>query len=263
MLICQCTREILTAARTYYVRTDGNDSNDGLANTAAGAFLTIQKAVDVALNTLDFGGFDVTIQIGDGSYSAGANILGPQVGKGILRILGNATTPSNVVVTATNANGFSFDRGIVAFIRDLEVRTVTSGVSIRSLGGSTVTLANIVFGSAATYHMLAFSGGTLFPQDYTIAGGALTHLSVTFGGLAWAENRTITLTGTPNFSTSFLYVETGGVYRAAGLTFSGSATGTRYFVYSNGVVQTATAGPNLNYFPGNVAGVANTGGQYV
>jgi hypothetical protein len=260
MLICQCTRELLTAARTYYVRTDGNDSNSGLDNTAAGAFLTIQKAVDVALNTLDFGGFNVTIQVGDGTYTTGANVVGPQVGRGTLTIQGNASTPGNVVISTTNAHGIALDRGALVSVRDLELRTATSGVALRVSSQAHASVTNVVFGAAATYHMQAF-GGQLSLNNYTIAGSAPVHLAVSFGAIAYIENKTVTLTGTPNFSTSFVYAEMCGVFRAQSVTFSGSATGTRYYVLMNAAIQ--TLGGGANYLPGNQAGQATNGGEYL
>jgi hypothetical protein len=258
MLICN--RELLKAPRTYYVRTDGNDNNSGLTNDAAGAFLTIQKAADVVLHTLDVGGFDVTIQIGDGNYTAGATLIGPQVGKGNLIIQGNATTPSNVVVTSTNAHTFQVARDLVVSIRDLEMRTVASGMCLRSINRATVSISNVVFGPAATYHIQVFNA-ELNPGSYTIAGSTETHMSVGFGAVVYAENRTITLTGTPHFSTAYLYAEMCGVYRATGVTFVGSATGVRHYVIANAAVQTNGAG--LNYFPGNQPGQVNSGGQFL
>jgi hypothetical protein len=259
MLICQCTRELLTAARTYYVRTDGNDSNSGLENTAGGAFLTIQKAVDVALNTLDFGGFNVIIQLGDGTYTTGANIVGPQVGRGTLTIQGNATTPGNVVISTTNAHGIALDRGALVSVRDLELRTATSGVALR-VSQAHASVTNVIFGAAATFHMQAY-GGLLSLNNYTIAGSTPVHLHVSFGGTAYIENKTITLTGTPNFSTSFAYLEMCGVFRAQSVTFSGSATGIRYYALMNAAIQ--TLGGGANYLPGNQAGQLSTGGQYL
>jgi hypothetical protein len=43
-------------------------------------------------------------------------------------------------------------------------------------------------------------------------------------------------------------------------TFSGSATGNRSDIVTNGVIQTAGAGPNL--LPGNSAGTTATGRHY-
>ncbi|TKT73671.1 DUF2793 domain-containing protein [Afipia massiliensis] len=68
-------REVLTANRTYYVRTDGSNSNDGLSNASGGAFLTLQKAIDIVA-ALDLSIYNVTIQVGSGTYTSGAAVNG-------------------------------------------------------------------------------------------------------------------------------------------------------------------------------------------
>lgn len=59
------TPQQTTAALTYYVRTDGNDANTGLANTAGGAFKTIQKAINSVPKHVDH---LVNIYVAAGTY---------------------------------------------------------------------------------------------------------------------------------------------------------------------------------------------------
>jgi hypothetical protein len=92
------TNPALTADTTFYVRTDGNDSNTGLANTSGAAWLTIQKAINYLLAT-DLGGFTATIQLGDGTYSHSAGITAYRPFRnGFVKLLGNTGTPANVII---------------------------------------------------------------------------------------------------------------------------------------------------------------------
>jgi hypothetical protein len=56
-------RPMLTANRIYYVRSDGSDSNSGLANSAGEAFASLARAV-ITVSSLDLGIYNVTIKIG-------------------------------------------------------------------------------------------------------------------------------------------------------------------------------------------------------
>ncbi|MFD1903842.1 hypothetical protein ACFSQ7_06780 [Paenibacillus rhizoplanae] len=60
------TPQQTTADVTYYVRTDGNDGNTGLGNTAGGAFRTIQKAISMIPKMVNH---TATISVAAGTYT--------------------------------------------------------------------------------------------------------------------------------------------------------------------------------------------------
>jgi hypothetical protein len=253
-------RQTLTAARTYYVRTDGNDSNTGLANTSGGAFLTIQKAVDTVA-ALDLSIYDVTIQVGNGTYTTTTN-LKSTVGAGTVTIQGDVGTPSNVVISTTSANNFlgnaiSGKWGITG----LKMQTTTSGSCISLLGSTTVVSVGAVeFGACADTHCLVQEGASLtHTSSYTISGGAARHWNAaTNATITIASSLTCTLTGTPAFSQQFVQSTALSFVRGQGITYVGSATGQRFNVANNAVIN--TNGGGANFFPGSTAGAGTNSG---
>ncbi len=93
-------KQRLSGNLDLYVRSDGSDTNNGLANTAAGAFATIQAAVNT-LGLYDFATYTVTIHVGvgiGGTY-AGATLASFS---GNLVITGDPNAPTNVVINGPN-----------------------------------------------------------------------------------------------------------------------------------------------------------------
>lgn len=256
-------RTALTANTTYFVSTTGNNSNNGTSSGTA--WLTIGHAMTV-LSTLDFAGFNVTVQLADGTYNE--NVTVPvtvgQVNSGALTIKGNTATPANVVVAGQNAfvGAFNAPPFTAVSLTGITVNGfATNGYGIVSTGGSIVVGSNMVFGAAGFAQWAAVSGGQLqCSNNYTISGNSANHWSVVLNAALNVQNITITLTGTPAFSTAFANAEIGGVMQVNGNTFSGAATGTRYNADSNGAIQ--TFGGGATYLPGNAAGTTASGGQY-
>jgi hypothetical protein len=258
-------RELLTANRIYYVRTDGNDTNTGLENTSGGAFLTIQKAVDT-ITTLDIAGFTVWAQIADGTYTTPVilkNVVGFSV-PGNLVIKGNKKIPSNVIISTTAANAFSKGGdGSVWDIIDLKIKTTTSGNGISSQNGANLRFANIDFGSHASSgtHLLARAGSKLFCiGNYFVSGGGYAHAWADYGGIVSIASGTIIFSNSPAFSYFAVFTSV-SVLIANAMTFTNgnTVTGTKYRGQLNGIVQT-NAG--ITYFPGTIAGSLATGAQY-
>lgn len=260
------SRELLTANRTYYVRTDGSDSNTGLTDSAGGGFLTIQKAVDVVTDTLDFAGYQVVIRVKDGTYT-GAVVIYPVTGCDsaddyILR--GNVATPASCVISTTSANAISIEQeGAAISIEGFKLQTTTTGDCLKIAYDTLCQLTDLMtFGTSADGHINAFGGTLWVKASYTIAGNADYHYQQDARStILFASGKTITLTGTPAFAVQFAYCGQNSTLEMYGApTFSGSATGTRYYAEMCGTIFTYGAG--ASYLPGNAGGSTATGGQY-
>jgi hypothetical protein len=187
-------RERLTGNRTYYVRGDGNDANNGLTNTSGGAFATLARAFTIIQSNLDLGGYTVTIQKDSGTHTGGLTI-GAWTGGGSLVVdLGGGT------VSTTSASAFTTlgNLGGGVTIQNGTLQTTTSGQCIAHLGvGSLGFGSGLILGACAGYHIQVANPGSVFStvQGYTVSGGALAHYILNAAGA-----QMFFLTGTITFT---------------------------------------------------------------
>lgn len=244
---------------TIYVATTGSDSTFGLSSGSP--FLTLQAAWDFCQSTFDLNGYSLTIQVAAGTYTAGLAGEGSMVGAGTVTILGDATTPSNCVIS-TSGSSLSFNNGAAATVSGFKLVSSAGSCLVVSKACNIVT-GSLEYGVAAVSHIIVANGGILFiGAAYTISGSAGRHFDCGSVGLLQADAGSflVSLIGTPAFTT-FAFVQNGSLIRPVGLTFTGSATGARYFVSSNSTID--TSGGGANFFPGSTPGATSTGGQYV
>jgi hypothetical protein len=260
-------REQLSVNRTYYVRTDGSDGNNGLANSSGGAFLTIQKAIDTVA-ALDLSTWNVTIQVADGTYTGAVTVTGPWVGSGSVTLQGNTTTPANVVITTAVAGAAALSVQSGGRLAVAGFKLVSSGAGstagLKSSGSAISVTGAMDFGAANRQMQASASGSITFGAGitYNISAGAVTHIFCSSSGNVAIEGCTVTTTGTIAFSGAFVTSSFVGVVFIDSDSFAGaSATGSRYSITANGVVY--TAGAASTYLPGNAAGSTATGGQYI
>jgi hypothetical protein len=260
-------RDPLTANRTYYVRTDGNDNNLGLVNDAGGAFLTIQHAVDVVAQDLDLSGYSVTIQVATGAYNAPV-VLTRCVGTKTVTLQGDTSVPSNVTITLSNGTPISLDDEAVWSVRGFKLSTTAGSYTcLEAKSNAVLFFDSMDFGACTGYHVWARKNSTIVVTGgYAISGGAQIHLLSQNGSyieVASGEmsSRTISITNTPSFS-YFIEAFRGGTILADHnyLTFSGSASGSRYWAALSGVLD--TGGGGSSFIPGSSAGTTSPGGQY-
>jgi hypothetical protein len=266
-------REKLTADTTYYVRTDGSDSNTGTANTAGGAWLTLQKAWDWICENLDLNSYRAIVQIANGTYD-GFTTVGPggsgwdsprvPFGNGAVEFVGDTTTPANVVLDV-EARSYSLVGIYHALLQQITVKGVTfdctSAVTWMQASGQ-LNIQNFrVTNATGQYVFNCENPGSKMAivRCHEIVGGCAVMYYVGYGAYMSANNdgHTFLLTSSPAWGTAFIQANVlalGSFYSMGG---SGSATGKRYDATNNAVLNLFGSGGSL---PGSVAGTTGTGG---
>jgi hypothetical protein len=245
-------RERLTASRTYYVRSDGNNANTGLANTSGGAFATIQGALD-AVAKIDTAGYAVTIQLGATGTYAGATLSQSFTGGGTVTILGSTGSASSYVISSS----ITVARARLS-VSGMKFTTTSSYGLIADASGYITISGACEFGANAVHMYAQWDGHIYLNADITIAGSATVCFNAIGGKIIVTTSRTVTLTGTPAFSAAFAFADRQGYMLLYPVTYSGSATGKRYQSWQSGLITTYSG-----TLPGDVAGTTATGGQYV
>lgn len=257
-----------------FVATSGSDANNGLS--AGSPFATLQKAWNLIVSNLDLNGFSVTVSVANGTYTSGLVASGTVVGLGtgnVVSFVGNVGTPSSVIISTTNAHAIMALNGAAISVSGFQLAAggTVSGAGAAGIFSTTSASVNVgsggsnamIYGTCAGYHLWATQTALIAgnSMSYTVTGSAQGHVAASGGGSVVFTGPTITVLGTPAFSLAFASAGNLALISITGSAISGAATGVRYSVTSNAVINTGGGGPNV--FPGSSVGAFSTGGQYL
>jgi len=256
--LAQGEAQRVVATPILYVRTDGSDANKGSDNTPSKAFASIGAAYQYGITYLVLTGQPLTIQLGTpGTYAAPTG-LRPNSN---VVIQGDLSNQAAYIISGSL--GVAGSAGVD--FRGLTVQNNSaSGGCITTNGGVNVAFKNVTFLTTTTttgYHVGAGPGSTINIQDGCIFAGSSSGLFAATGGTINFAPAVVIIQGSPTFTTAAAYANGGGqIYVTPGASFSGGASGARYFVNLNAVIIVFGAGQSV--FPGTVAGTTALGGQY-
>lgn len=204
----------------------------------------------------------MTINVAAGTYT-GAVRLKRYVGLGPISVIGDNTTPSNVVVSVTSADAFSGDDGAGNWtLSGFKTVTATTGFHVRPGAFNTITLGEWDFGAAPQFysHVGCFTAGgsVKFTQDYSVSGGITDgrHVNANGPGAIVEYSAALTVTGASSLTFGiFAYADRqGSIITAAIPTFSGFSgiSAQRFVVQNLAFIYTGNSG--INFFPGSTPG---------
>jgi hypothetical protein len=274
------TGGMLTASQTYYVnQATGSDSNNGLTPTTA--WQHIQYALNYVAK-INLNGYTVTINVANGTYSAEAPIILPRInGVGTIELIGNTTTPSDVLVASTLGPAMMTEtQGVTGYvIAGFQLQSSANNTANNWPGsamwigyGGSIQIYNIALGQCANYQLFAQGGviqalGTDAPGGagfLNIVGGSSQGVAISTGGTVAFDSVVFNITVAVSF-VFFVVANDVGLVRAPSCTFNGAGNVTtttdRYYAFNNGMID--SNGGGATYFPGTQSGgTTGNGGNY-
>lgn len=248
------------ALRQFYVRSDGHNNNSGFENTADGAFFSIQGAVNrLAKMPYDLMGYeagvspdyDWRINVQSGNFSEDVSLPDTRFSKVTIE---GASAASTVAKTYTSTSSRT------AWLIKSQMVGGAGTTALNALNGAELRLSNVAF-TTSSFFCIADNGARIIATGpISFIGGSVQSFLLRKGGYISLSNIAVTITGTPALGL-FANVQTTSVFDVKGASFSGSATGKRYDIRSNGVIE--ADGAATTFLPGDAAGGVSSGGQYV
>jgi len=249
-------RHILGADKSFYVSTTGSDTTG--SGYSGNPWATVQHAYDQIITHYDLAGYTATIVLGAGTYTSGITSAGKITGLGNIIIDGGSVA----TIHTTSAHCITATNNTVISVKNIKLLTTSAGFGLLSTNGGIINFTGVEFGACASGHMLAnYNGEINATGNYTITGAAPVHLEATATGKILTDTITVTISGTPAFSSMFALATTLGYIEASGVTYSGSASGVRYSTTNNAIIN--TNGGGASYLPGSSSGSTGTGGLYL
>jgi hypothetical protein len=271
---------ILQHNADWYVNAaTGNDTNyDGTSATVlsptVGPFATPQRGVNETAK-YNMNGYSQKVHVAGGDYPPFS--CGPTNGVGTVYIEGDLSTPTNVTVSEASAgNCISVVGGNYAIggFRLACFGPATYCVGAGNSGTDLQLYGKMQFGPAVNSHIAASFGAAILLNAGLIinieaGANAGNHIICSADSPIWVPNPpgpagypAWNVLGAVTFADAFINAESGAntfvLYSA--MTGGGNVTGRRFHAMLNGIV--GVANNPLTYYPGTVAGLLETGGQY-
>lgn len=255
-------RQYANAGLILYVRADGNDANNGMTDSPAGAFKTLAQAV-YAANLVDRSNISTLIKIGPGNFSGvyvgassafGGNFIFEGAGAGVTYVEANA-----------GVSAFSLAACRVT-IKNLSVVAAQGSSNTYLIVGDhncLVDLFDITFGGngVAPYVLLySANGGNIIIGNININGNFGYGLYATYYGRIYVASQRTTFVNS-SCQNYFINVLTNSAVAWANTTVTGSLGGGGAKYYAGGNSTVSTGGGGANSVPGVNPGTLVAGGQ--